>query len=180
MIVNILDPDVLKCLEPDKVRSYLMAHHWQEQRTLEDKASIWTSQSATGEEFEILLPLKPEFLDYPRRMAEVLQTLEVVEQTNQLEILSALLTKAPNIKVQGIITNLLEGVTSGKVTLMGVVADKLRRIQLELAEPAYELAVKAYQARIPVQCQGDLVKHGRSFVLQNPHHFTLDLDAWVE
>jgi hypothetical protein len=69
--------------------------------------------------------------------------------------------------------------TAGKVTLMGVILDKLRRIQLELAEPVYELAVKAYQARIPVICQGDLLKQGRSFVLQNPHHFTLDLDAWV-
>ncbi len=62
---------------------------------------------------------------------------------------------------------------------MGVILDKLRRIQLALAEPVYELAVKAYQARIPVICQGDLKKQARSFVLQNPHHFTLDLDAWV-
>ncbi len=62
---------------------------------------------------------------------------------------------------------------------VGVILDKLRRIQLELTEPVYELAVKAYQARIPIVCQGDLLKQGRSFVLQNPHHFTLDLDAWV-
>lgn len=73
-----------------------------------------------------------------------------------------------------------EGATSGKVTLTGVIVGKLRRIQLELAEPVYELAVKAYQARIPVICQGNLVKRNRSFLLQNTHHFTLDLDAWLE
>lgn len=102
-----------------------------------------------------------------------------MEQRSQLEILSDLVTCTLNITIQGIIINLQEGATAGKVTLMGVILDKLRRIQLELAEPVYELAVKAYQARIPVVCQGDLHKQGRSFVLQNSHHFTLDLDAWV-
>ncbi|MCA1994735.1 MAG: hypothetical protein LDL41_22210 [Coleofasciculus sp. S288] len=179
MIVTVRDPEILKCLEPERVRIYLQQHHWQKVRQIEDKASIWIRKSETGEESEILLPLKSEFLDFPRRMAEVLQTLEVVQQTSQLEILSELVTCAPNLTIQGIVTNLQEGATAGKVTLMGVVVGKLRRIQLELAEPVYELAVKAYQARIPVVCQGDLLKQGRSFVLQNPHHFTLDLDAWV-
>jgi hypothetical protein len=90
------------------------------------------------------------------------------------------MTVMPNTTVQGVVTNLYEGVTSGKVTLMGVVAGKLHRIQLELMEPTYELAIKAYQARIPVLCQGDLVKQGRSFRLQNVHHLTLDLEAWMD
>jgi hypothetical protein len=45
---------------------------------------------------------------------------------------------------------------------------------------SYAYIYKAYQARIPVICQGILVKQGRSFLLQNTHHFTLDLDAWLE
>ncbi|MFB2983552.1 hypothetical protein [Microseira sp. BLCC-F43] len=179
MIVTVRDPEILKCIDPEIVRTYLQQHHWQEVRQIQDNASIWTRQNQIGEDLEILLPLKSEFLDFPRRMAEVLQTLEIAEQTSQLEILSNLFTCAPNISIQGIVTNLQEFTTTGKVTLMGVVVGKLRRIQLELAEPVYELAVKAYQARIPIICQGDLLKQGRSFVLQNPHHFTLDLDAWV-
>lgn len=178
MIVTVRDPKILKCLEPERVRTYLQIHHWLEQRQIEDKAAIWTRTSETGQEFEILLPMKPEFLDFPRRMAEMLQTLEVAEQISQLEILSDLLTRAPNVTIQGIVTNLQEGATTGKITFMGVVVGKLQRIQLELDEPVYELAVKAYQARIPVLCQGDLVKQGRSFVLHNPHNFTLDLEAW--
>jgi hypothetical protein len=67
-----------------------------------------------------------------------------------------------------------------QVTLMGVVAGKLDRIESELIEPTYELAIKAYQARIPVLCQGDLVKQGRSFRLQNVHHLTLDLEVWMD
>ncbi|MFP4103383.1 hypothetical protein [Coleofasciculus sp.] len=179
MKVTVRDPEILKCLEPERVRTYLQQHHWQEVRQLEDTASIWTRQDEIGEELEILLPLKPEFLDFPRRMAEVLQTLEISEQTSQLDILSDLVTYVPNITLQGIVTNVQEGATMGTVTLMGIVVGKLRRIQLNLTEPIYELAVKAYQARIPVICQGELKKQGRSFVLQHPHHFTLDLDAWV-
>jgi len=180
MIVTVRDPEILKHLEPESVRTYLQTHRWLEVRQIEDKASIWNRHSETGEELEIFLPLKPEFLDFPRRMAEVLQTLEIAENRSQLEILSNLLTSAPNITIQGIVTNLQEGAATGKVTLTGVIVGKLRRLQLELAEPVYELAVKAYQARIPVICQGDLVKQGRSFLLQNTHHFTLDLDAWLE
>ncbi len=113
-------------------------------------------------------------------MAEVLQTLEIVEGRSQLEILGDLFTTAPNVLVQGIVTTLQEGAFSGRVTLMGLVVSKLRRIQLELKEPAYELAVKAYQARMPVLCRGTLVKQGRSFLLQSPSQFTLDLESWAE
>ena len=180
MIVTVRDPEILKNLQPEIVRTYLETHCWQEVRQIDDKASLWNRHSENSEELEILLPLKPEFLDFPRRMAEVLQTLEIAENRSQLEILSNLLTSAPNITIQGIVTNLQEGAATGKLTLTGVIVGKLRRIQLELAEPVYELAVKAYQARIPVTCQGNLVKQGRSFLLQNVHHFTLDLDAWLE
>lgn len=74
-------------------------------------------------------------------------------------------------------TDISEGATEGRVTVMGVVVGKLRRIQLDLGDLTYELAVKAYQARIPILCQGNLLKQGRSFVLQYPQNFTLDLDA---
>jgi hypothetical protein len=37
-----------------------------------------------------------------------------------------------------------------------------------LAEPDYNLAIKAYQERIPVICSGDLSKEGEAFVLKNP------------
>jgi hypothetical protein len=180
MIVTIRDPEILNSLDPEQVRSYLRSHHWQEQRQIEEHTSLWTFSHLKGEPVEILQPLKPDYLDFPRRMAEVLQTLEMVQQISQLEILNDLFTTASDITVQGIITNLQEGAFSGRITLMGIVISKLRRIQLELPEPAYELAVKAYQARMPVLCRGTLVKQGRSFILQHPSQFTLDLDSWAE
>jgi hypothetical protein len=112
-------------------------------------------------------------------MYELLETLEGVEGRSQLDILHDLLTSLPNTIIQGIVTDIREGMTEGRVTVMGVVVGKLRRIQLELGDPTYELAVKAYQARIPILCQGDLRKQGGSFTLQHPQNFTLDLDAWT-
>jgi hypothetical protein len=180
MIVTVRDPEILRSLTPESVKTYLRSDHWQEQRLIEDYASLWIRQGGAGEIYEVLLPLKSEFLDFPRRMAEVLQTLEIVEETSQLELLSDLFTEASGITVQGIVINIQEGAFSGRITLMGVVINKLCRIQLELREPAYELAIKAYQSRMPVLCRGTLVKYGRSFVLHNPIQFTLDLDAWAE
>src|SRR5262249_46709507 len=46
----------------------------------------------TGEELELLLPLRPDFADYTARMAEVLHVLEVAEGRSQLEILHDLNT----------------------------------------------------------------------------------------
>jgi hypothetical protein len=180
MIVTIRDPEILKSLNPEQVKAYLRSRHWEEQRQIEEQASLWIKCIEGDEAVEILLPLRPDFLDFPRRMAEVLKALETVEQVSQLDILSDLFTTAANVTIQGIVTNLQEGAFSGRVTLMGVVFSKLCRVQLELHEPAYELAIKAYQARMPVLCRGTLVKQGRSFILQDPTQFTLDLASWTD
>ncbi len=180
MKVIVEDSQILKAIEPDQLAAYLQTHGWHEDRPFLDNAIIWLLRRDGAEEYEILLPLKQSLGDYTARIREALQTLEVVEKRSQVNILSDLVTILPNVTLQGLVTNLQEGTTAGKVTLMGIVMGKLRRIQLELAKPIYELAIKAYQARIPITCQGDLVKQGRSFVLQNPHHFTLDLDAWMD
>ena len=174
MIVTVRDPDVLKNIEPHQVARYLQAHGWHEQRQMDDKASIWKRLNEEGEEFEILLPLKPEFLDFPRRMYEVLQTLEISEQSSQLQILSDLFTTATNIEIQGMVIEIHFVDSIGTVTLMGVVVGKLRKINVELTEPKYTLAIKAYRERLPVVCTGDLIKEGNTFVLKNPRHFALD------
>lgn len=71
---------------------------------------------------------------------------------------------------------LQEGVEAGKVTIMGCVLGKLRKIYVDLAELDYNLAIKAYQERIPVICSGDLSKEGEEFVLKNPRNFALQLE----
>ncbi len=179
MTLNVRDPDVLNALQPSEVEAYLQAHHWQEQNRISDLGAIWKLHTSY-QKSEILLPLQSDLADFALRMSQVLETLATVEQRSKFEVLGDLLTSAPNAIVQGIVIKLQETADTGKVTIMGVVVGKLRRIHFDLAEPAYDLAIKAYQARISVICQGDLVKQGRYFTLQNPQHFTLDLQTWID
>lgn len=179
MNVSVRDLNVLRHLEPNAIRQYLQLHQWQEHQAVHN-AFLWTRNGSSNPVSEVLLPSDQSVADFPRRMYELLETLEEVEGRSQLDILHDLLTTLPNTTLQGIVTDIREGVTEGRVTVMGVVVGKLRRILLDLSDPTYELAVKAYQARIPIYCQGDLLKQGRSFTLQHPRNFTFDLDAWTD
>ncbi|OUL27066.1 hypothetical protein BV378_10295 [Nostoc sp. RF31YmG] len=161
-----------KYLDPLQVEAYLVAHGWQQQQRQGDKASIWTLEG-----FEILLPLKPEIIDFSRRMGEVVETLALAETKSQLEILGELITNAPNTTIQAVVTQIATpnaDKLSGEITLLGIVIEKLRPIHTELADRDYILALKAYQERLPIYCTGDLIKENGIFILKNPHHFSLD------
>jgi hypothetical protein len=167
-------PDVekFKYIDPHQVKAYLIAHGWQQQQLRGDKASIWILNG-----FEILLPLKPEIIDFSRRMGEVVETLALAEARPQQEILSTLVTSAPNARIQGVVTHIVTPNAdnlSGEVTVLGVIVDKLRPIHTELADRDYILALKAYQERLPVYCTGDLIKENGTFILKNPHQFILE------
>jgi hypothetical protein len=171
------DLDMLKEIEPSRVADYLQTHHWHQQEKIADKASIWTQTNALGQEFEILLPLKPEILDFPRRMGEVLETLSLAENCSQIEILSELITQAKNITIQGVVIQITPPNTDqliGKITMLGVIVDKLRQIKTELTNHEYILAIKAYQERLTIVCTGDLFKENHTFILKNIRNFTLD------
>ena len=62
----------------------------------------------------------------------------------------------------------------GEVQGVGVVVDKLRKIKTELKKHDYILAIKAYQERLIITCQGDLIKVHNTFVLKNPSNITLE------
>ncbi|OKH44141.1 hypothetical protein NIES2101_28925 [Calothrix sp. HK-06] len=159
-------------LDPQQVETYLVAHGWQQQQKHGDKASIWTLDG-----FEILLPLKPEIIDFKRRMAEVVETLALSENRSQTEIYGALITEAPNTTIQAVVTHIATpnaDFLSGEITLLGIVVNKLRPIHTELADRDYILALKAYQERLPIYCTGDLIKENGTFILKNPHHLSLD------
>ncbi len=166
------DVEKFKYIDPHQVEAYLIAHGWQQQQLRGDKASIWILNG-----FEILLPLKPEIIDFSRRMGEVVETLALAEMRSQQEILSTLITTALNATIQGVVTHIATPNAdnlSGQVTLLGVIVDKLRPIYTELVDRDYILALKAYQERLPVCCTGDLIKENGTFILKNPHQFILD------
>ena len=172
----------LKCcgywlsLRGQRVETYLKEHGWELHQKNGEKALILT----LADEFEILLPLQPEIIDFPRRMGEVLETLALSEKRSQIEILSELITNYPNITIQGIVMQIANpnaDKLSGEMTLLGVVVDKLRPIHTELTNHDYILAIKAYQERLPVTCKGDLIKEDNTYVLNNPYSFSIDKDG---
>ncbi len=110
-------------------------------------------------------------------MAEVVETLALVEKRSQIEILAALITNVPDTTIQGVVIHIATPNAdnlSGEVTLLGVVIDKLRPIHTELADRHYILALKAYQERLPIYCTGDLIKENNTFTLKNIRQFTID------
>jgi hypothetical protein len=167
-------PDVEKFqyIDSRQVETYLVAHGWEKKQNQGDKAAIWTL-----DDFEILLPLKAEIIDFSRRMAEVIETLALAETKSQLEILGDLITNAPNTTIQAVVTHIATPNADklrGEITLLGIVINKLRPIHTELVERDYILALKAYQERLPIYCTGDLIKENGIFILKNPHKFCLD------
>jgi hypothetical protein len=175
MKVTVRDREILSSIEPEELAAHLRASGWHFLgRVYDDAGAIWRLKNSSGDELEILQPLKTSLADYAARISDAIKTLEVVEKRSQLDILSELLTKVPNIEIQGMVTKLQESDSVGTVTLMGVVVGKLRKINVELNEPEYSEAIEAYQERLPVVCTGDLIKEVNTFVLKNPRHFALD------
>lgn len=93
MRASIRDAQVLAALRPLEVTAYLRASGWCQSSATADKWIVWTKNS----DFEIVLPLNRQFGDFTQRMADVLKTLEAVEERSQLEILNDLLTTSADI-----------------------------------------------------------------------------------
>ncbi|MEG4289861.1 hypothetical protein Q5692_23405 [Microcoleus sp. C2C3] len=177
MKVTVRDSHILKTIEPNVLETYLQINGWHKARQFYE-GFIWNKKNAAGQEGEVLLSPHKEFEDFAEVMCRNLKALEVVENRSQLDILSDLITSLPNVAIQGWI-NKVQGEESaiGKITLMGFVVGKLRKINLELSGSDYHLAAKAYEERSPVTCFGDLIKENDWFVLKNPRDFVLLTEA---
>ena len=177
MNVTIRDIELLKNLEPDRISYYLESKGWKQAQKIGERAIIWTSGNLNPETPQIVLPLNCKLPDFPVSMNLMLETLEAIENRSQIEILADLITELPNTTIQGIVMQIHTpnaDKLSGEITLLGVIAEKLRKIKTELADKDYILAIKAYQERLPFLCTGDLIKENQTFTLKNPRNFTLD------
>jgi hypothetical protein len=177
MNVTIKDIELLKNLQPQQISCYLEAKGWKQVQKIDSRAIIWTSSDIQPEAPKIVLPLNSDLPDFPVSMNLMLETLEVIENRSQLEIVADLITEIPNAIIQGIAIQIHTpnaDKLSGEITLLGVIADKLWKIKTELADKDYILAIKAYQERLPVLCTGDLIKKNQVFILKNSRNFTLD------
>ena len=176
MKVTVKDFEVLKSLDVNVIIAYLQRNGWHEHsRIYDNKGAIWVKKNDAGDVFDIGLPLTREFADYPARMGDAVNTLELSENRSQLEILSDLITSLDNTEIQGFVVKVdrEDGAEIAKVAMMGFVVGKLQKIHLELKENDFNLALKAYQQRIPITCGGDFVKEGGYFAVKNLREFAL-------
>jgi hypothetical protein len=60
------------------------------------------------------------------------------------------------------------GAEFGKVTVLGLVDGRPKRVTFELGEPLYHLAVQAHDQERALRCSGSLQREGRGYQLQNP------------
>lgn len=67
-----------------------------------------------------------------------------------------------------------EGALAGQVTVAGAVDGIGRKVNVELFGDDYDQAIKAHQSEHPILCEGELVKDGRSYRLQNPRNLTIE------
>lgn len=179
MKVTVRDNKILKTIDPQVLREYLQTRGWYNEGLFYGRAWIWHKHSDNGELCEIKQPVSHNFDDYSVVIGDIIKQLEVTENSSQLEILSDLITYLENTEVQGFIVKVdrssVENIA--RVAMMGFVVGKLRKISLELTEENYlNLAVKAYQERIPVTCTGDFVKEGGYFAANNLREFALMLE----
>ncbi|MBO1351475.1 MAG: hypothetical protein EBE86_030770 [Hormoscilla sp. GUM202] len=190
MNVTVRDREFLKTIDFQEIAAHLLAQGWQEKgRGYNDKGAIWRRNTGAENSWEILRPCQLYLADYAARIGDAIATLSKVEKRSQLDILSDLLTKAIDIDIQGMVIELGEG--TGRVRMMAVVISKLRQIQIYLTSSDYNIARKAYHKRLPVRCNGDLIKKEKKLLsmpsgccaktpqasLQNPRNFRLDA-AW--
>ena len=151
-IIN--DVEILNHLQPQQIDKYLKSKGWHEQSVIPNKVSIWIQDNYS-----------------------VIETLSKAENRSQFDILGEIITDAPNLTIQAVVSQIQTPNTTelkGEIQLFGVVFDKLRQIKTILENHDYILAIKAYQERLPIRCTGDLFKENDQFILQNPHNFQID------
>jgi hypothetical protein len=86
------DPNLLRSVRPADLAAYLRARHWVPEERDDDRDWFWTLPGRSGEEIELLVPLKPDFKDYPLRVSEVLETLGMAESRPLADILRDVVT----------------------------------------------------------------------------------------
>lgn len=84
-----------------------------------------------------------------------------------------------DFELRGVVVKLErpEGSPLGRVTVAAVVDENLRKVQIELPQIEYDLAIEGHRLEQPIYCEGELVREGRSYVLRNPRGFRIEEEA---
>lgn len=95
MRVRIEDAEAFQRIRPIDLAAYLRSQGWREVMT-ESTASAWEKQ-ADGQLFDLLIPKRPLWRDYPKRIADTLHVLGIVERRSELSILHDILLVSADV-----------------------------------------------------------------------------------
>ncbi|MCP2287314.1 hypothetical protein APR08_000217 [Nocardia amikacinitolerans] len=70
--------DIALALSPPAVSQYLAAHDWELEARVQDVKEIWRLPGEDGPVGRIMLPLATDYVDFPRRFRETMQTLATI------------------------------------------------------------------------------------------------------
>lgn len=81
----------------------------------------------------------------------------------------------PDFELVGQVVRLkaLAPAQGGNVTIAGLVDDSIRQVQFSAGPDDYQRAIEAHQHERIVSVEGELIRDGRSFRLNNPHMFSV-------
>ncbi len=117
-------------------------------------------------------PARPPDADMVRRIRFTADRLPVIREAGRL-----LRERAPvaDFELEGAVVKLerAEGARIGKVTILGQVEDRPRRVVVELGDPDYHLAVLAHDQGKALRCFGSLVREGRTLLLREPREIAV-------
>ena len=83
-----------------------------------------------------------------------------------------------NFELIGVPTNLHrpDGAVNGIVTVPASVEGSFRNVQITLEDQEYNLAIQAHGDRKLLQCEGELVREGRGYILSNPRNLRTGIE----
>lgn len=82
-----------RLIEPESVIRFLDNHGWSELNIKPEIVAMWGIERG-DKTYKILLPLNPNFPDYPNRIIDALETVGAAESISELDLLESLLDKS--------------------------------------------------------------------------------------
>lgn len=99
---TIFSKNELGKVNPVDLISYLKAKGWTQKKSVFSSSLIWTQKNVHNAEFEILVPLETNFVDYGLRISETLSVLEVFEARSAAAIYQNLINSSADvIRIRG-------------------------------------------------------------------------------
>ncbi len=145
MKATITDACALRTVGIAELAAYLRSTGWNSSGDLGLGFARWVRSIPEEEEFELDVPVREDYLDYPRRIAETLSSLAAVEVRSQLDILQDIrraLVDVVRVSIEGVTAERGRLSLDGGAKVIGRVRDALLAAACAVVEPRAVFATR--------------------------------------